>query len=162
MGSGTHCSEIDGFPRNSWNPCQQSYCNRFVMKGPVFKRNFLYEETLFVHCINLKVQRKSFDTCNPLWAVNLSSHTKKRSFLFRIFLKEFINELNLTFCIGNFEITGPLQGQRHVLESTVASRPRDGLDTQQGLRWHGFEGFGRTHQYLEKGSRTRQFLGNTQ
>ena len=31
--------------------------------------------------------------------------------------------------------------------------------TVQGLRWHGFEGFDRTRQFLEKGSRTRQFWG---
>ena len=29
----------------------------------------------------------------------------------------------------------------------------------QGLRWYGFEGFDRTRQFLEKGSRTRQFWG---
>ena len=30
---------------------------------------------------------------------------------------------------------------------------------KQGLRWHGFEGFDGTRQFLEKGSRTRQFWG---
>ena len=29
----------------------------------------------------------------------------------------------------------------------------------QGLRWHGFEGFDRTCQFKEKGSRTRQYFG---
>ena len=28
----------------------------------------------------------------------------------------------------------------------------------QGRRWHGLDGFGRTHQFSESGSRTHQFL----
>ena len=28
----------------------------------------------------------------------------------------------------------------------------------QGLRWYGFEGFGRTRQFLEEGSQTHQLL----
>ena len=30
--------------------------------------------------------------------------------------------------------------------------------TYQGRSWHGFDGFGQTHQFLEKGSRTHHFL----
>ena len=51
---------------------------------------------------------------------------------------------------------GQLAKARLIIDHVENRNPKDIV---QGLRWHGFEGFDQTLQFLDRSSGTRQFLG---